>query len=296
MRTLYDQEYLDSGCTLDNLYDKNISVDDTLWTYATNFAVTAVCLLNAIFIHRNSTSTNNQNIMVGFFVFCALAFGIAGFNHALIHEIDHPSKSPIQMATVGLYSMSTVFLTMAFLNQNTSNRIIRNSVLLLGIGITVYGTVKEGYSLVGTYQVVALFFIVAISMYTVFVTFFSLVKRKNKEDNTDTSSSRTRNHILLFASMKSLAGMIMIISMMIQLLLSEECGADGYEVCFKDCPLPDAGKFNHNALYHVLYLIGVLLFGWAEYKYPTTSKVTSSKGGRTDDDMTTNDEGSDGLV
>ena len=43
----------------------------------------------------------------------------------------------------------------------------------------------------------------------------------------------------------------------VQVTLESRCGDDGYEDCFVDCPLP--ANFNHNALFHVLVVVGMLI-------------------------------------
>merc|ERR1712232_20823 len=49
----------------------------------------------------------------------------------------------------------------------------------------------------------------------------------------------------------------------VQIALSPTCGDAAYENCFRDCPLP-APYFNHNALFHVLYAVGMVpvAIGW----------------------------------
>ena len=43
----------------------------------------------------------------------------------------------------------------------------------------------------------------------------------------------------------------------VQVALASWCGEDAYQDCFVECPLPV--NFNHNALFHVLVVVGMLV-------------------------------------
>ena len=65
------------------------------------------------------------------------------------------------------------------------------------------------------------------------------------------------------------AAIVGVISLMIQASWEPACGLAAYEVCFEDCPLPNPTVFNHNALFHVLMVVSLVVQAIAEYKYPT---------------------------
>lgn len=301
MRELYDKEYINSGCPPD-LYDENLDTDDTTWTYATDFIIAVACLSIAALIGNNKTYNNlsssataagqsnntlsHQNktnllLMVGFFVSSAMAFGFGGSNHAFIHEKETSMKSHnfLKMAACASASVATTFLFTSSLIQITSCHRIHQFFICLSVAITISGTVWNKYTFVGYYQLATLLFMIFVSSRKVFILFFSSSARRQQQTTiqhvTDISEyssqieqDRPSNSMLLLsASMKPLAGIIIITSLVLQISLKKKCGFEGYENCFKDCPLPNAGTFNHNALMHVLYLIGVLLLGWAEYCY-----------------------------
>ena len=53
--------------------------------------------------------------------------------------------------------------------------------------------------------------------------------------------------------------------LLVQVLLTPTCGSsEAYENCFRDCPMPDPLKLNHNALFHLLVAIGLIFqaIGW----------------------------------
>ena len=72
---------------------------------------------------------------------------------------------------------------------------------------------------------------------------------------------------------KALGTVSMILGYVLQALLAGKCGDSAYEKCFADCPLPKPMIFNHNALFHVVYLIGMVVLGLFEDISPSvTSK------------------------
>jgi len=240
MRSLYDKEYLDSGCTLE--YDEASDHDTTIATYVTNFIIAIVCLLAAGIIALSTRSY----LMPAFFIFAALAYGIGGLNHVILQGRDDPAYDPLIIVIIACKSISTSFLVMVYLNYFTSNKAILWSVLVVSTAaIITFGIVTMSYIVVGVYQICALLFM---SIFTSIEAFASCRAPK-------------------LNIMKAISGLIMIAGMLVQVLLSGTCGRGGYQDCFKDCPLPQ--EFNHNALFHVLYLIGVMGFGWAEYRLPS---------------------------
>ena len=81
-------------------------------------------------------------------------------------------------------------------------------------------------------------------------------------------------HMLLEDNMRISEGKLFAVSFMggslvIQVVLAGDCGSDAYEVCFVDCPLPDPMQFNHNALFHSIFAVGLFLQGIVEFQQPT---------------------------
>lgn len=55
-----------------------------------------------------------------------------------------------------------------------------------------------------------------------------------------------------------------ILGLILQVALND-CGSDeAYKNCFKNCVLPNPEKFNNNALFHVLALVFVILYGFCK--------------------------------
>ena len=64
--------------------------------------------------------------------------------------------------------------------------------------------------------------------------------------------------------LKALAILCLPGSWVVQMVLAPVCGDDGYIDCFKDCPLPNPGTFNHNAIFHIVYAAWLVFLAWAE--------------------------------
>ena len=88
--------------------------------------------------------------------------------------------------------------------------------------------------------------------------------------------------VCVAGAVKVAAGVVMIGGMLIQVALADVCGDPGYEDCWEDCPLP-APEFNHNALFHFLYAVGLLalcvgvLCDGIEGRFETTEKPTAKE-------------------
>lgn len=80
--------------------------------------------------------------------------------------------------------------------------------------------------------------------------------------------------LIIFASqcdcIKVVGVAMMIAGMLVQVVLAPQCGDAAYANCFKDCPLP-APSFNHNALFHVLFAIGLAVLGAAMNMNPNVT-------------------------
>jgi hypothetical protein len=104
MRSLYDQEFLEAGCPTEE-YDEVYTVDDTIGTYVTNCFILVVCLMAVIRLSLSTKQTNR--LMIAFFAFNGLTFGVAGVYHAVVHRQDDPSIDPLWRAIYFLYEISS---------------------------------------------------------------------------------------------------------------------------------------------------------------------------------------------
>ena len=84
---------------------------------------------------------------------------------------------------------------------------------------------------------------------------------------------RGQNHAGAHAT-KATGILLLIVGGALQLGLAPLCGFDAYEDCFRDCPLPTAPDFNHNALFHVLAFFAYVLYGVGELMLPAYECLT----------------------
>jgi hypothetical protein len=68
---------------------------------------------------------------------------------------------------------------------------------------------------------------------------------------------------------KVLAMLLSAVGLVVQVSLAGTCGGPGYERCFEDCPLPNAGSFNHNAVFHLFLVASFAAYGIAEAIAPS---------------------------
>lgn len=62
---------------------------------------------------------------------------------------------------------------------------------------------------------------------------------------------------------KVLALVIYLAAGVLAIVFLPKCGSlEAYKLCFEDCPLPKG--FNHNAAYHVGFMIGTIVWAWSE--------------------------------
>lgn len=89
-----------------------------------------------------------------------------------------------------------------------------------------------------------------------------------------------------FNLIKAFGIFVVVSSFLTQFSLRGKCGDDGYVVCFEECPL-DPIRFNHNALFHVILLIGLVILAWADDISPSVEANVdraTSDDERNDDD------------
>jgi hypothetical protein len=75
--------------------------------------------------------------------------------------------------------------------------------------------------------------------------------------------------IIFFPKIVQCVGTLLcILSLVIQVVLGKTCGGDGYQDCYRSCPLPNPRTFNHNALFHCTWAIALLAIASGERTDP----------------------------
>ena len=76
------------------------------------------------------------------------------------------------------------------------------------------------------------------------------------------------------------AGLVLtVLGAAIQFVLRGVCGSNAYEDCFENCPLPNPMKFNHNALFHLVYCLGVAVQIFGRYTSIHSQEDSNSSDG-----------------
>lgn len=229
LRTLYSADFLDSGCTLP--YDATTETDNLFWTYATNFVIVSVCLVAAVVLSLRKLSTANMTV---FWFLMAVGHSLAGVHHKTTDLVDTTEAYTIPMSLCILLSHG--FLLRAGLLSKTRSR----------VAMIVWAVAVSAVVIVVCYLDELLFLGVALA-----AVYLAMVA------------------IYWPNALKMIAMVICLVGLVIQGALNGTCGDDGYEECFKDCPLPDATTFNHNALFHSVWAVGLTLFAIGEWRDPT---------------------------
>jgi hypothetical protein len=258
---LYNQFYLASNCTLP--FIENTTVDDTIGTYVTNYLILgtglAIALLLTLCQTKPFSSSPPRRVstrgcgrpIIFYFIFTALGYGLAGVRHQIIHSKSDTLGTKLDpifytfvVAGNAFLVASALFPTPTNCNDKFCRNIFTSTVLVAShIAILVlsihYGETVLGISLLVTVTCMAVYYIC--------------------------HCGKSRWNVL-----KSFSMVVYAVGLIIQVALRTTCGDGGYRDCFRRCPLPDPSKFNHNALFHVMVLASIVLFGIAESQYPST--------------------------
>lgn len=145
MRSLYDSEYIQSGCD-PLLYDEEENVDNSIGTWSTNYAIFAVGLFFVIklascppFQRNTSFDTGDDahenpkggagfgdnvedlrkknkrfNIyLILFFAMMALSFGVAGIGHQIATTRSSATRIPMEVTSYLLFDFGNIALMAA---------------------------------------------------------------------------------------------------------------------------------------------------------------------------------------
>jgi hypothetical protein len=305
-RFLFNDAFLESGCNTALIeYDEVFNVDDTPWTYWTNYAIGVVAILFFILIistpqsqsapapkstildlpsggeveaevAANTVSRSRctasmltclhmRFFVLGYLLWSALGYTLAGVGHQLVLQkymwqgevIRRVSYSLVVLGTACLWGESLLF----FQRNNTlvSNKrkvwmliwLVANSIILAVIATT------GSLMLAGVWLLLANVVSMIRSVMNYFATDATLVGSKAKAA----------------CLIKALAMLLSAVGLLVQVSLAGTCGGPGYERCFEDCPLPNAGSFNHNAVFHLFMVASFAAYGIAEVIAPSSDML-----------------------
>ncbi len=86
--------------------------------------------------------------------------------------------------------------------------------------------------------------------------------------------------IISIITLRTIGLAAMITGLVVQVILAPACDDRGYEKnCFQDCPLLDPTVFNHNALFHLIYMFGLIFLAVGE-QISISISIDGGGGGR----------------
>lgn len=265
-RSLYDEDFLAANCnTTIVAFDPDLNVDDSAWTYRTNYAVAAstIFLGLAIFLYspgmRLSKNEEFTTLLIAFYLInTGIGYGIAGVGHQVTYSEAQLSHAVIPRISYFFVLLGNAALIRVALQCLQIFGRLVGLIWFVGnaalIAFVVYDS-SAFWSGVGTLSGAAL----------MALTFFLILLRKPRFSTTT----------------KAFAMVTVVLGYAIQPLLAPICGDAAYEDCFVECPLP-APDFNHNALYHSVVFVGFSVFGISEFVSPTRDIKDVLRGSRSE--------------
>jgi len=262
-RVLYDMEYLDMDCN-GLPFDPLTWVDDSVGTYATNFAIALAGILTAVLLavvrKRKEADTL---LMVGIFASAAVGFFVAGVGHIVFRTNDAPyfkAVYSLSYAFNGLSGLLTLQYGLKLIDcfgstdEGAMYKYKRGVYIVLSLAAVVPIILSVVWS--------SLLVVIAMNTIAAFLLIFAYLRRATTKPNT----KNNRWYYVLKA-----AGVVTIVaSGIVQLFLQSKCGSEAaYKDCFRECPFKNPAVFNHNGLFHIIYLVGMILLAWGEVQAPS---------------------------
>lgn len=210
------------------------NLDDTFATYSTNYLIAVVGIAAAVSTSTSAGTSKPYKILSFLFFFLTgLGYGISGYRHHILDVNVEVTRSSRNMFFESVSFTLTVLGTacLALLMNHLTSQGLR-AMILDGIVVLVFGAVSlqtmiaPNILLVGVITIVGLLY--AAGAWA--------------------AQGKLGRALSMF---------LCVAGLLTQVVLAPKCGGPAYETCFADCPLP-APQFNHNALFHVLYGIGLL--------------------------------------
>ena len=237
------------------MFDEFADVDDTPACYLTSVLICVCSVYVSVKLFQNETQSDHR---IGYFFVCtALSFFSSFLQHLIIHKHDTLEDMILRRTTFFFYGLGTISLNLFWMkligiypdHSSTVIKAIWYLVLVVSCGIVVVDAVMN--------LVIANAMFGSLVTAVIFILYVRHIFYEYEE-----MSQRT-----LF-KVKAAGVGIIIAGMAVQVILEGPCGQAGYKDCFESCPL-DPLVFNHNAIFHFMYAIGVMIWGLSEAKSPS---------------------------
>jgi hypothetical protein len=179
-------------------------------------------------------------------------FGVAGIGHQILERKSDKARVPIETSSfilANFASISLMLMIFAFTDIRPTNTLFwKKCVWYLGVIImvaTIAITIATNW-IVPSSAVNALLQLVAFILL--------IVAAKKDIENRFHYNTKIAGFAVTLLSVAVFGG------------FGSACY--DYENCFEECPFPL--DFNLNAVFHVIYLVGVCILGWSEINSPSS--------------------------
>lgn len=263
----WDDSYIWSNCT--GLPPPGTNVDNSPGTWCTNYAICGVSIVSAALASWGRPCEQSA-LLIAYFVPTGASFACAGVIHQFYSETDDIT-TPFLVLTVAtglLLVLGNAALGLVGAAAGSGGWesggcwrgiAIVSLALLLLLPILMATLLACGVDVVLVMTIAGAPLVLTL-LFTSFVWCRALWARGRR------GWWRLRRRAIGDA-FKAAAPLLMLASLVVQASLGASCGKGGYDVCWLACALP-APAFNHNALFHVLYAVGVLMLGVGENLAP----------------------------
>ena len=250
-RILYDQNFIDAGCPEAD-YNQDFELDGTVGTWSTNFAIAFVGVVAFVKLGSYGCASASHYInvlMPYFFLAMGISFFVAAIGHIVVTSRSQKlSKAIFETITSVFFGGSSILLALyglalvkiCMLSPEKWKKGIWWTTLTLLTTVVVYAVV----------EMLAAVVIMAMLVYLTTTVLYLVARPK-------------------IYVIKALGTLIMLASLVIQIILRTKCGDPAYVDCFKNCPFNNPMVFNHNGLFHVVYLVGIAILFVAEDRNPS---------------------------
>jgi hypothetical protein len=260
-RVLYDEAFLESNCD-PLLFDESLNVDNTFWTYVTNYLILVICVfVTGLLFYRQGLTSVFAEV---YFLFTGLGYGLAGVGHQITTSQDEFVNYNVISAIVGLLVMTGNAalgrIGIMFFTSRKCIAIVWAVINLIGIIVAFALAVSEpGKQALEASGLVLIVFLLPTGVAMIVI--YSIMARKLR-------ASKRAMVVFVF---RALAFVLYLVGFVVQVVLGGVCGSEGYESCFEKCPLPDAANFNQNAIFHILVATSLVMLGVLEHVLPSAS-------------------------
>jgi len=232
-RLLYDETFVNDGCPPED-YDPLGEVDDTPATFISNYIIAGIALVGAFI-----WGYKRRKCYVGsYFLLSGIGYAVAGVGHQVL-ETTEDNSTPFFIPSLAGVVLGIFCLQLEVV---TRHRLATYAVFIIFVlVVATAGVLDFAVDVVSSWLIGGAYLVV--SLLLVAIGFVGI-------------------HFDYWAGIGTL---VYLSGALVQVALAGRCGDDGYENCWRDCPLPNPISFNHNALFHVLVAIGTMIQIFGRY-------------------------------